>query len=77
MVCEIVNQKIEILKRYKVLEINKIKEIGFEGIRFWESKIREYQKLTKEEAIKKLISAEKIETKIKIIKKAISQEVEV
>ncbi len=77
MVCEIVNQKIEILKRYKVLEINKIKEIGFEGIRFWESKIREYQKLTKEEAIKKLISAEKIETKIKIIEKAISQEVEV
>lgn len=71
-VCQIVGQSEEKLKEYKLLEIEKTKQIGNEGIIFWQNKITELNQLSKEEAIKLLIKSEKIEAKIKTIEKAIN-----
>ncbi|NLO18986.1 MAG: HindIII family type II restriction endonuclease [Ignavibacteria bacterium] len=71
-VCKILNINEDALSNIKTLEMQKTKEIGQEGIDFWQNKIKEYKKLSKEEAINRLIASEKIETKIKTIMKAIS-----
>lgn len=76
-VCSILKKKKADLKKYKLSEIKKTQEIGNEGIAYWKNKIKEYHKLSKKEAVKKLIKAEKIEAKIEIIEKAISKKVEV
>lgn len=75
VVCSSVGKSIDDLKKYKLLEIKKTKQIGEEGIHFWQKKIEQYQSLSKEEAVKLLIKAEKIEMKIKIIEKSISKRV--
>lgn len=46
--------------------------IGNEGIAFWNDRIEEIKKLPREEAIKELIKAKKIDKKIFVIKKAIN-----
>lgn len=74
-VCRIVKQDEVKLKAYKMLEIEKTKQIGNEGIGFWKNKIAGFSKLSKEEAIKLLIKSEKIEAKIKTIEKAIDVKV--
>lgn len=76
-ICEIVGQSDGKLKEYKILEIEKTKQIGNEGITFWENKIAEFKKLSKAEAIRLLIKSEKIEAKIKTIEKAISVKLEI
>ncbi len=73
VVCEITGQTIEVLKEYKQKEIEKTKEVGHEGIRYWTSKIEEFKKLSREQAITLLIKAQKIEQKIETIKKAIEK----
>lgn len=60
------------MKTYKLLEIEKTKQIGNEGINYWKQKIDSFRKLSKEEAIRLLIKSEKIEVKIKTIEKAIN-----
>jgi len=60
------------LEAMKQLEIEKLRELGQEGITYWEQRVIEYHKLTQKEAVTKLIKAEKIEAKIRTIKKAIS-----
>ena len=70
-ICEIVGQNLDILAKYKQIEVGKTKEIGNEGIAYWKNKIAEFQHLSKEEAIRLLIKSEKIEAKIKTIEKAI------
>lgn len=75
-VCRILGEPEATLKEYKKAEIEKTREIGNEGIQYWENRIKEYQSLNKDQAVKKLIKAEKIEAKITTIKKAISQEFE-
>ena len=74
IVCEIVNQRHDALKKYKLLEIDKTREIGNEGIAYWKQRIADFHKLSKREAVKLLIKAEKIEAKIKTTEKAISVE---
>ena len=76
-VCKIVGQSKEKLKEYKHLEIEKTKQIGNEGITFWQNKITEFNQLSREEAIKLLIKSEKIEAKIKTIEKAINVKVKI
>lgn len=76
-ICEIVGQSDDKLKEYKLLEIEKTKQIGNEGITFWGNKIAEFKNLSKEEAIRLLIKSEKIEAKIKTIEKAISVKLEI
>lgn len=76
-ICRIVDKKIQDLQKYKVLEIGKTKEIDNEGIVYWQSKIKEYNELPKEEAVRLLIKAEKIEEKIKTIQKAIKVKFEI
>ena len=56
------------------LDIETTRRLGNEGIQYWEKKIDEYRLLSKEEAIRRLIKAEKIEAKIEQIKKAIAWE---
>lgn len=73
LVCEITKRPIEVLKQYKQQEIEKTKEIGQEGINYWKTKIEELNKLTREQAIKLLVKARKIEQKIETIKKAIKK----
>lgn len=74
IVCSLLSQSKEELNKIKLLELSKTKQIGKEGIKFWENRIKEFNKLSKDEAIKLLIKAEKIEAKIMTIKKIISKE---
>lgn len=74
-VCKIVSKPKNELISIKELEITKTKEIGLEGIKFWENKIKEFGNLSKKEAIKLLIKANKIEAKIGTIKKMINKEI--
>jgi hypothetical protein len=76
-ICEIAGQSAEQLKRYKLLEIEKTRQIGNEGINFWKNKIAEFDKLSREDAIRLLIKSEKIEAKIKTIEKAINVKVKI
>ncbi|MDO8639677.1 MAG: HindIII family type II restriction endonuclease [bacterium] len=73
LVCEITKLPLDILKQYKQQEIGKTKEVGQEGINYWTSRIEEFKKLSREQAIKLLIKAQKIEQKIETIKKAIKK----
>ena len=54
-------------------EIDKIREVGQEGINYWTSRIEEFKKLDRKQAITLLIRAQKIEQKIETIKKAIEK----
>jgi hypothetical protein len=74
-VCKVLSKPKNELITIKELEITKTKEIGLEGINFWENKIKEFSKLSKEEAIKLLIKSYKIEAKISTIKKMITKEI--
>jgi len=73
VVCEIFNTHDEELDRIKDMEIDVTRKLGLEGIQYWESKVKEYMSLSKEEAIRHLIKADKIEAKIEQIRKAISK----
>jgi hypothetical protein len=70
-VCQLVGERLDTLQEYKLQAIDKTKELGEEGIGFWEAKIEAYRKLSQQEAVKRLIKAEKIESKIETIRKAI------
>lgn len=69
--CEIIGKSEDFLKNYKQQAINKTKELGKEGIDYWEKRVNTYKGLSQEEAIARLVKAEKIETKIHTIKRAI------
>lgn len=73
LTCKITNQPLEALKKYKQLEVDKTKEVGQEGINYWNSKIKEFNRLNREQAIRLLIKAQRIEQKIETIKKAIER----
>lgn len=62
------------LEKVKRQDVATTHQLGKEGIEYWENKINEYKKLTKEEAIRRLLKAEKIEAKIEQIKKTIAKE---
>lgn len=72
-VCKAVGVNEDTIHKYKQLEIENTRRFGQEGIEYWNSIIVQYKNLSKEEAVAKLIKAEKIEEKIKTIKKAISR----
>ncbi|MBM3235385.1 HindIII family type II restriction endonuclease [Candidatus Poribacteria bacterium] len=72
MVCQIFRETDSKLKDYKLQVIETTKELGQEGIDFWKAKIESYKKLSQEEAILRLIKAEKIKAKIQTIRKAIN-----
>lgn len=66
----------EQLEEIKKLEVERTRKIGIECIDYWESVIRGYQSLSQQEAVRKLIEAEKIEEKIRTIKRAILWEMQ-
>jgi hypothetical protein len=72
-VCRVVEVNEESIHTYKQLEIENTRIFGQEGIEYWNSVIENYKDLSKEDAVKKLIKAEKIEEKIRTIQKAISR----
>ncbi len=72
-VCFAVNKNIDDIKKYKEEEIKTTKQIGKEGIKYWEGIIKNYNKLSQKEAIEKLIKSEKIEAKIETIRRAINK----
>jgi len=73
VVCKITNTNLDELKKYKLIEIEKTRELGQEGITYWQTKIAEFNKLSREDAIKLLIKSRKIEQKIQTIEKTISK----
>lgn len=74
VVCQILAKTSSDLREFKEKEKEKRNQLGFEGIKYWENKIKEYNSLTKEDAIKRLIKADKIEEKIEQIQRAINRE---
>ena len=71
VVASVVEKSIDDIKIYMQLEVSKTIALGQEGIQYWQFKIDNFQQLSKDEAIKLLIKAEKIEAKIKTIEKSI------
>lgn len=61
------------LADYNQLEIERTKQVGQEGIGYWESVIHQYGSLTREEAITLLLKSEKVESKIKTIQETIQR----
>lgn len=74
IVCHIVRCPSSELNACKKIEKQKRTNLGVEGIQYWQSKIKEYRSLSKEEAIRRLIKADKIEAKIDQIRRAIERE---
>ncbi len=72
-VISIAGSSYSVLREYKKLEVESIRILGEEGVNYWNSVIQTYQGLSREEAITKLIRAEKIEEKIKAIRVAINR----
>jgi hypothetical protein len=68
-VCQIIEMDIEALSKFKLQAIEETRKIG-EGINYWQSRIEAYQQLSQEEAVARLVKAEKIEAKINTIKRA-------
>ena len=60
------------LEGYKQETIKTTQGLGNKGVSYWNNIIEEIKKLPREEAVKELIKARKIDQKIKVIKKAIN-----
>jgi HindIII-like restriction endonuclease len=73
-ILQVTRQSASSLKNYKLLEVAKTREIGQEGIEYWESVKKRYHLLTREEAIANLVKAEKIDAKIVVIRRMIDRE---
>lgn len=69
-VVQLVEQTESILQEYKAQTVAETKLLGEEGVSYWRSKIEEYEQFSRQEAIRRLIKAEKIEAKIETIRKA-------
>ena len=61
------------LRDYKQLEMEAMNQVGREGILHWQSVMQNYNQLSKNEAIQRLIKAEKIEQKIEAIRKSMDK----
>ena len=76
-VCQIIEMDIEALSKFKLQAIEETRKIGEEGINYWQSRIEAYQQLSQEEAVARLVKAEKIKAKINTIKRAMQISLEV
>ena len=76
-VCQIIEMDIEALSKFKLQAIEETRKIGEEGINYWQSRIEAYQQLSQEEAVARLVKAEKIEARINTIKRAMQISLEV
>ncbi len=74
-ICLLCNSDLPALNNLKQLEIDKQRELGNEGIEFWTRKIAEYRELSQAEAVARLIKSEKIEAKIRTIRRAINESI--
>jgi type II restriction enzyme len=73
VVSRVCGTDVEGLKYYKKEEIDITRELGHEGIGYWQSRIADFNKLSREEAIQVLIKSQKIDQKIQTIERAISR----
>lgn len=71
-VVEVCGKTINELEATKSLELEKLEELGNEGIGYWQNRIEAYQNLSQKEAVAQLIKSEKIQAKIQTIRKAIT-----
>lgn len=71
-VTDICGKTIADLEATKHLELEKLTELGSEGIEYWQNRIDAYRKLSQQEAVDQLIKSEKLQAKIQTIKKAIT-----
>ncbi|MDQ7036829.1 MAG: HindIII family type II restriction endonuclease [Anaerolineae bacterium] len=70
---ELTNQSYQILKTYLRDSGTYVSQIAQEGIKYWQNVISEYRTLTKEEAIERLIRAERLDSKIVQIKATLAR----
>lgn len=71
-VCNLMNVDISVLATYKQNEVQRVKVIGTEGIRYWREIMSSYHNLSQAEAVARLIKAEKIDSKIENIQKTLN-----
>lgn len=74
-VLQVTGADADALLEYKARETARTREIGAQGIAYWEETKRRYNQLTREEAIAKVIKAEKIDAKIEVIRRTIAREI--
>jgi len=68
-IISLVGERGERLKLHKRLEIERTMEIGYESVTYWQAVIEGYYALSREDAIARLIKAEKVDQKIQVIQK--------
>ena len=68
-VCKVIGTPVEDLERFKQVEIKAMQKAAHEEIGFIKKKIQAIKKLSHQEAIKMLVKSEKLDSKIKQIKK--------
>ena len=75
-VCEVLGKSEAELSAVKAVERKTTQRLGNEGINFWKAEIEKIRTLSKNEAIERLIAAQKIPQKITQIEKAVTRALE-
>lgn len=70
-VCDLLGLPTGALHEYKQETIAKAKELAAEGVVFWNGIIEQYRQMSQREAVARLIKAEKIEAKKRMIQRAV------
>lgn len=69
-VLSITESRYSALRTYRQTAAERMSQVALEGIRYWESVKSGYRNLSRDEAISKLIRAERIDQKIAVIRKS-------
>lgn len=77
MILDLTGGESEELSAYKQQEVERVREIGREEIQYWETVMEDYHTLSQKEAVRRLIRAEKIENRIRVIRQTVSREVSI
>ncbi len=73
VILDLTGQSQSELTAYKQFEVTQTREIGEEGITYWQSMINNYRAMSRKEAIEALIKSHKIEEKIRAIQRMINK----
>ncbi|MDX2079107.1 MAG: HindIII family type II restriction endonuclease [bacterium] len=66
-------QSAQFLADYKAIELDHVKMMGNKSISYWQQVIQQYQQLSQQEAVQRLIKSEKIEQKMFTIRQTIER----
>lgn len=75
VILDLAGQSMDNLASYKQTEVDRNRAIGEAEIRYLENVIHDYHQLSQQEAVQRLIKAERIESRLEIIRRVVKQEI--